>query len=107
MNDKMKCPFCTAELIPGPMERYETLLEHVSDPNGEPSMRITYICKCSTSENCFWGFNGEFFEGDISRGHYGLLSKLKRTAALYSDAWRVENEMEKYREKERSNGYTF
>jgi len=44
----MRCPKCKATLVKGKPKRYETLLEHVSDPNQKLLLRPTYIClgKC-------------------------------------------------------------
>lgn len=44
-KDTMFCPYCGAPLIKsGEQKRMETLSEHVSDPNGTPSLKDEYIC---------------------------------------------------------------
>ena len=44
-KDTMFCPYCGSPLIKtGSQKRMETLSEHVSDPNGIPSLKDEYIC---------------------------------------------------------------
>lgn len=87
----MKCPFCTAELQHGSLAAYETLSEHVCDPNNEDVfLRETFVCKCSTSENCFWNPDGEFYTGNISSGHWKLLHRLKKDTP-YGSMWEKIN----------------
>lgn len=44
-KDTMFCPYCGSPLIKsGNQKRMETLSEHVSDPNGIPSLKDEYIC---------------------------------------------------------------
>lgn len=40
----MKCPVCDAGLIPKDEAHYETLVEHVGNPNGIPSMKTGWGC---------------------------------------------------------------
>lgn len=40
----MKCPLCQFDLVPGEQRRFETLVEHVTAPNDEPSMKQGYTC---------------------------------------------------------------
>jgi|WetSurMetagenome_2_1015567.scaffolds.fasta_scaffold639737_3 hypothetical protein len=68
-KDKMKCPFCKKELIPGKPRSYETLSEHVCDPNGEdgdPGERPTWECTCEYSKDCdvFWDEQGDIYVGN-------------------------------------------
>jgi hypothetical protein len=58
------CPFCGNKLARGEDEEYETLMEHVEDPNGEygdPGKRETWVCSCSMSVQSFWDAMGDFY----------------------------------------------
>jgi len=62
----MFCPKCHKELISGEDKEFETLSEHVCDPNQESfPLRATWICvnkNCPVSkENVFWDDNGEYY----------------------------------------------
>ena len=63
----MKCPVCKSDLIHnGRMEKYETLLEHVSPPEGDFEIpeRPVWECvnkDCIGSQHCFWDESGEFY----------------------------------------------
>lgn len=60
----MKCPFCNKELNIGEDKEYETLLDHVLNPNQESfPLRPTYFCTCEKSFDCFWNETGEFYMG--------------------------------------------
>jgi hypothetical protein len=62
---EMFCPACKSKLVLGGLKKYETLLDHVSDPNGESEPAHTFICvnpECEVSKrDCFWDTMGEFF----------------------------------------------
>jgi hypothetical protein len=62
----MNCPLCKTELVRLPnQERYQDLLEHVLDPNGEPSMKDLYTCPNDSCEmhtmESHWGYTGEWY----------------------------------------------
>lgn len=62
----MKCPKCHQELIKGEDQRFETLSDHVSDPNNHNHpLRPTFICnnsECPASkEELFWDEYGEMY----------------------------------------------
>lgn len=63
----MKCPNCKTELEVTGQERLETLSEHVSNPNGTPSLKNLWQC-VNTDCKCFrafgWNDDGEFYSGD-------------------------------------------
>ena len=66
----MKCPFCNRDLKPGKLRSYETLSEHVCDPNGEdgdPSERPTWECTCkhAVEVDAFWDDNGDIYTNKI------------------------------------------
>lgn len=47
-KDTMFCPYCGSPLIKsGQQRRMETLSEHVSDPNGTPSLKDEYVCSAN------------------------------------------------------------
>lgn len=47
-KDTMFCPYCGSPLVmSGKQRRMETLSEHVSDPNGTPSLKDEYVCGAS------------------------------------------------------------
>lgn len=63
-NDKMRCPICKSELIVTGQERLETLLEHVSNPNGTPCLKNKFECSnesCSSKNVVFWNEGGELY----------------------------------------------
>ena len=44
-KDTMFCPYCGSPLVKsGEMRRFETLSEHVSNPNGTPDLKDEYVC---------------------------------------------------------------
>ena len=69
----MQCPACHAELVPGDPEKYQTLNEHVSDPNGECPPRATCRCPKATTGDAFcpmigfWDPDGDYYGGFICR----------------------------------------
>jgi len=64
---KMLCPCCKSPLEEGGMKPLETLEEHVCDPNGPVSHKMSYRCsdpKCLTHKfNIIWNSNGERYGG--------------------------------------------
>lgn len=64
----MKCPHCKTELKKGKPKAYETLCEHVMNPNSEEFiLRATYYCpnRCG-GKDAFYGINGGRYNGDFS-----------------------------------------
>jgi len=60
----MKCPFCKKTLIRGEDKEFETLLDHVSNPNAiKYPPRETFVCSCIISHDCFWDIDGAFYIG--------------------------------------------
>jgi len=58
----MRCPFCGTSLKDGPLREYETLADHVSNPNAESySLRLTFTCGCAQSEKVFWDWHGDVY----------------------------------------------
>ena len=89
----MNCPICGSELIEGVGRRYETLGEHVSNPNGIPSLKQTFVCdnesyvypyseeetNCPFRYSMFWDWMGDYYgvlKGfDMIREHESFLKK--------------------------------
>lgn len=69
-NDKpMLCPFCKQPLVVGEQRRYETLCDHVDDPNRtDYPLRNTYECSCKKSKDTFWDIYGDYYSKHYSAG---------------------------------------
>ena len=67
-----RCPCCIGKLEANGSRLYETLVEHVLDPNNEtPNYRPTLRCSnhsCITYKNVFWSDAGEEFT-EVERHH--------------------------------------
>ncbi len=68
---KMRCPSCKSKLIYNGHKTYETLSDHVMDPNEEyycHSFKPTYACpkKC-LGEKAFFGYDGGLYSGELRR----------------------------------------
>ena len=96
----MICPICSSELILGPgTKRYETLAEHVQDPNAPSSAKEYFICSnsdcISISKKWFWDHMGDFYGShgyelqNIVLFYHGI------TAARQSPARRIHIEVSK------------
>lgn len=91
----MRCPICGEELVEGMGRRYETLEEHVFDPNGTPSLKPTLVCdnqhfkytkdgdegNCPFRHSIFWDYYiGDFYVlngfGDTIREHEDFLKEI-------------------------------
>jgi len=69
----MKCPVCKTELVQWKQLRLETLNEHVSNPNGTPSLKTAYHCPVDSCKVngldsdgiqgpiVFWNEDGELY----------------------------------------------
>jgi len=85
----MRCPRCLAKLVKlKEGKKYQTFVEHCSDPNADRPERPAYVCP----NGCLPGFFG------IDGGHYGVGDELYQTAkhpewwyAVNSFEWRVHN----------------
>lgn len=92
----MICPVCRKELVKGKDERYETLEEHVSDPNGTPSVKETFRCP---DENCrinkkfegFWDWYGDFYSHEYCPGEDFIALDSHRKQADVEISKRDEN----------------
>jgi hypothetical protein len=90
----MKCPICGEKLVEGLGRRYETLDEHVSNPNAIPSLKPTYVCEnphytypldneetsCPFRNSVFWDYMGDHYIlndfRDTIREHEDFLKSL-------------------------------
>src|SRR3989304_3466415 len=86
VNDSnLKCPKCKGQLVLSGMSKYQNLIEHVSDPNGEPSVKEEYRCKSKCyPQRIFWDWFGDVYitpswiEKLLWRmGIYGLIGRLE------------------------------
>jgi hypothetical protein len=92
----MFCPHCKTRLHYMGTRRYQTLAEHVSDPNKEPSFKPYFVCVNPTctknmDKGIFWGLEG---------GRYGGDCKDIREAIGGMD-WHIEKHLQKERERKR------
>lgn len=85
-----RCPVCQSSLWMGGLEAYETLDEHVMDPNAEPAKKRTWICRtigCLLSANQqglpFFGIDG---------GLYAYGKWKENMNAVYSFDWLLYNQ---------------
>jgi len=75
----MQCPACKSRVILGEGKRaYQTLDEHVCDPNGDVDEKEYYICsnhECELRNRIFWDFYGDVYS--ISNDFMEIQSKYK------------------------------
>ena len=60
----LKCPFCKGDLKITHQERYQDLIEHVSQPNAQPSLKDGYEClnvACLAFGTFNWIEDGDYF----------------------------------------------
>lgn len=62
---RLKCPVCKKDLEEWEERRLQTLDEHICDPNGIPSLKMSYRCpdeSCMTrQQGVFWNEDGELY----------------------------------------------
>lgn len=109
----MLCPICKAQLIVTGQECFETLFEHVSDPNGTPSVKDKFECSnnfCSSKNVVFWNENGELYVNyncfkksndlkfiDKNNGPFGTTSRKTNVEVCKNDENFYFNKNGKYR----------
>ena len=54
------CPKCNQKLGIGIQRIYETLIDHVFDPNAIPPKRYTLVCTCSPNSFFDWAMQDEY-----------------------------------------------
>jgi len=98
------CPICETALDYGGLKRLETLEEHVGDPNGQPSLKISLICPnkyCPAHIiKCLWDTSGGFYSGIYFIDYKYLNFKDDIHSALGS--WQREYDLEKKKEEQRT-----
>jgi hypothetical protein len=63
-KEQLYCPFCKGELKVTHQDHYEDLSEHVSDPNGTPSLKDGYEClneECIALGTFAWIADGDYY----------------------------------------------
>lgn len=92
----MRCPCCLKDLIITHRERYQDLSEHVSNPNGLPSMKDGYQCTdeycVANNLNCTWIEDGGIYidppEGVKWTVAHRIIEKSSTTGMYYAlDSW--------------------
>lgn len=85
-NKKLRCPFCKRVLVHGEQKKYETLMEHVCDPNMDDyPLRDTWVCSCEESNGCFWDDWGDLYSSEYKR-------RAIRTEAINSGSRKCHDE---------------
>lgn len=62
------CPCCRKPLVSGKQEVFETLGDHVCDPNGIPPLRTTWVCStdyCDLQGKMFWDDYGDSYSSGL------------------------------------------
>lgn len=85
----LKCPFCKQVLTVGEKQRYETLIDHVCNPNRENyPLRETFVCTCQESNYGFWDDWGDWY----CREYRGYRGTKRSTSAINSGSWKYDKE---------------
>lgn len=90
-NGTWECPYCNDKLTKDVDREYETLLDHVTDPNYEGNfpLRPTFVCKnklCKMNHEVgFYGEDGDFYPTKVPVPIIPVLP------AKYSLCWDCEN----------------
>jgi hypothetical protein len=74
VEPRMFCPICHRRLCYGGVERYETLANHVSNPNAKPPLRAKFVCLKKKCTYNFYDSGGVFFgvEGSAYSGVFNM-----------------------------------
>lgn len=93
----MRCPFCHRKLVKGNYQKFETLCDHVDDPNKEDyPERPTYICDCKVSKGGFWDSLGDFYCSEYKDEYYGCnKNALNSFTRRFSTAHRIRTKHHK------------
>lgn len=96
----MRCPKCKAELVEGGMQRYETMSEHVTDPNKkEYPLRPTWVCPNTCQGEAYFDPDGYGYRLPLG----ARLDVKGGWTAIDSTARKIE--MKILHEKEKRNGH--
>ena len=86
----MRCSICKTELVPGEKKKYETLSDHVSQPNAiDYPLRSTFVCPNMDCElgDSFWGPDGDFYTS-IRLKEYDELPFIQGNSGAFGSFWR-------------------
>jgi len=91
---KLLCPCCGAPLARcGREENYETLVEHVCDPNsmGHPRPILKCTANCALGKLIYWESGGEYYnEKAVHFGDTEKVCDIKYPYAVNSISWDIE-----------------
>ena len=91
----MRCSGCNSILVKGQKQSYETLLDHVSDPNeDEHPLRDTWVC--NNAQCIVWKTNTFFDDyGDIYIGHHWVWEPngVVPSSAIGSPSWNMSKNL--------------
>jgi len=98
VTENIFCPACKSRLrLLGQAKSYETLSEHVSDPNGHHPLKPAFVClneqcKLNLTTGCFFGMEGDCYKGN------GFKDPLpdKWWYAIGSISYHVDKKVEKH-----------
>lgn len=109
MQKELKCPCCESVLVVTHQDRYESLDEHVSNPNGTPSLKDGYQCLnhfCAANNiQAVWTEDGEMYTPSLPEGitstvaHKMVKSTSKTGFSNAINSWSENWEMLKEKEK--------
>lgn len=77
----MRCPMCQSKLQESNFKKnYQTLVEHVSEPNEKPIAKTFFICRNDTEcelqyfegNDVFWDHVGDIYLGKIFKKHFNI-----------------------------------
>ena len=98
IDDKdFKCPFCKSPLYISETKRIQTLIDHVSDPNGDGSMQEIYACsnkECKSNESDVlirWDWYGDLYFFGENYERYREVEKSIVNDAPYGTSSRKSN----------------
>lgn len=110
MEKPIKCPVCDSQLVVTHQDRYQDLVEHVSQPNATPSMKDGYQCPnteciahvCGTT----WIEDGDYYSGNrpegITREQLNSALNARYGTAYAVDSWNFHYELGKRAVKKRT-----
>ena len=83
----LSCPVCSEEIVVTKHKRYESLCEHVSDPNGLPSIKPGYTClnvSCIANQmDATWTEDGALYMVG-TRDEYDTIKSLSSSGTYYA-----------------------
>lgn len=89
----MRCPLCQNKLHKSSSTKvYETLNEHVCDPNGKPDAKMFFMClngqckfRYSVENDVFWDYMGDIYFGRNCKQNLGII--YVTTSSKYRILW--------------------